>query len=298
MTQEACARCGAPRAAATPFCTNCGTPFTSSEHPAAGSAPTAMAGAGQAPGQAPGQWAQPGGGGQWGPPPPAGPGGPWGPPPPGGDSGGNRTKIAVIVGLVVLLLVAGGVAAALVLGGDDDDDDPSASGDDAPSTASVEEFCDIWIELERYDDTDEGFDQAKAVFEELKELGMPEDAPADAREGFDIYLDWVDQIDSLDEAEELEGQMSQEDQAKVQAFFTYQYETCFDGGEPPSAEVPSIDPSDLPSLAPSDLPSFDPSDLPSFDPSDLPTINPSDFGLDEDSLRELESRLSELSSPR
>ncbi len=306
MTQEACARCGAPRAAAaTPFCTNCGTPFAASQ-PSAGAEPPTMMAGGSNPAPAPG-WGPPGmqqpppgmppQGGQWGPPPggpmgpggPGGPGGQWAPGPPNsGGGGGFNARIAIIVGLVVLLLAGGGIAAAVVLGGDDDDD--SKSGKDAPTSASEEEFCKQWETLDSLDEDDaEDFEKAKQLFVDLGKLGTPEDMPAEAREGFEVYLDFAKSLDSPEDTARLEDEVTAEQGQKMQAFFVYMAETCTGLSE---GDDPIETPTGAPTL------DIDPSEFPSFNPSDMPSIDPSDFGLDEDSLRELESQLSELASPR
>jgi hypothetical protein len=194
--------------------------------------------------------------------------------------------IALIV-VAVLVLAGGGVAAAVLLTGDDDG---GGDADDAPKSASVEEFCEGLNEFDEVDDDaspEEQVDQAHEVADRLSEIGTPEDIPDDAREGFEIYLEAIsevdaDDIEALDDVESEEELadalgISSEDQDKITAFFEYTFETCAELSTP---EIPSDIPTDLPTDIPTDLPTDFPTDF----PTDLPTdfSFPTDFSLPTD----------------
>ncbi|MFS3130087.1 hypothetical protein ACLM5J_16925 [Nocardioides sp. Bht2] len=316
---ETCANCGAPRdPAGTAFCTRCGTPFPPDAAPTQMAPPTGQpagppAGQPQQPawgqqppgpyGQPPQQPAQQPGwnqgptptqqmpvqpGGNWGPPPPGGPGQPWGAQPPSGG-GGNKGKIALIVGLVIILLAGIGTAVALVVSGDDDKDGS------VDKTVSTEEFCKVYKKAEEFgDDTD--IDTARGWANDMQETGVPEDISDDARDGLELMIRTFKNASSAEELDDADEKFSEDEKKSFEAFVTWAVKACYDLDLPsdmPSATAPSFDPSDLPSIDPSDLPSFDPSDLPSLDPSRLPSFDPSDW---ESSLEELESMLSDLPS--
>ena len=153
--------------------------------------------------------------------------------------------IALIV-VAVLVLAGGGVAAAVLLTGDDDG---GGDADDAPKSASVEEFCEGLNEFDEVDDEaspEEQVEQAHEVADRLSEIGTPEDIPDDAREGFEIYLEAISEVDA-DDIEALENVESEEeladalgissdDQEKITAFFEYTFEACSELSTP---EIPS-----------------------------------------------------------
>jgi hypothetical protein len=185
--------------------------------------------------------------------------------------------IALIV-VAVLVLAGGGVAAAVLLTGDDDGGD----ADEAPKSASVEEFCDGLDEFDEVDDDaspEEQVDQAHEIADRLAEIGTPEDIPDDAREGFEIYLEAISEVDAedieaLDEVESEEELadalgISSEEQEKITAFLEYTFETCSEFSTP-----------DVPSDVPTELPTDIPTDLPTDFPTDF--TFPTDFSLPTD----------------
>lgn len=116
----------------------------------------------------------------------------------------------------------------------------AACGGGAPADASTEDFCEItndtsWF-TEVAEDDYEGFvDAIKEYVDKLEEVGTPEDIPDDAREGFEIQVETAGDIsaDELKEASEsdsaedpFETDLSEDEIAKVEAFQTYQAETC------------------------------------------------------------------------
>jgi hypothetical protein len=202
-------------------------------------------------------------------------------PPPGGGGGISGKVIAIIVA-AVLVLAGGGVAAAVLLTGDDDGGG-GGNADDAPDSASVEDFCDGLnaFDEEIGDDLsdEEKVDQAHELADELSEIGTPDDISDDAREGFELYLKAISEVDADDigqfesaaSEEELREALglSEDEYAKVTAFFTYTGEKCFD----------------VPTDVPTDIPTDDlPTDLPTDIPTDLPTdfSFPTDFSLPTD----------------
>ena len=115
--------------------------------------------------------------------------------------------------------------------------------DDAPDSASKKDFCDAFEAVGKAGDD---FDQGKEKLQDLKDTGTPEDIPDDAKEGFDILMDVVDDADSSDDAgKALEG-LSSGDQKKVEAFTTYTIKKCTDLGDLPS-DLPSDLPTEMPS---------------------------------------------------
>jgi hypothetical protein len=173
----------------------------------------------------------------------------------------------------------------------------TACGGGAPSDASVEDFCDTaadtlsneFLTAYQEKDYDKIADLLKKTAERAADVGTPDDIPDDAREGFELQLEAYEELDAGDVEKGFEaetgkepfaGEFSDDELKKVQAFSTYQAETCSDVSAP-EGDLPDTE--DLPGTE--DLP--DSSDLPTdglpTDMSDLPTT-PED----------LESLLSEL----
>src|SRR3546814_9804235 len=81
----------------------------------------------------------------------------------------------------------------------------TACGGGAPTDASVKDFCAAVNDESAYEDLDfenpdpEAFlDAIKKQAEKLEEIGTPEDIPDDAREGFEISPDQVDELNADD----------------------------------------------------------------------------------------------------
>lgn len=129
-----------------------------------------------------------------------------------------------------LALMAGMLTAC---GGD------GGGSDDAPESASKEDFCNAF---EAVGNAGDDFDKGKEKLEELKDTGTPEDIPDDAREGFDLLMDVVGDADSSDDASKALDDLSAGDQKKVREFTEYTIKKC-------------TDLSDLPSDVPTEMPS-------------------------------------------
>ncbi|PWN03389.1 hypothetical protein DJ010_09820 [Nocardioides silvaticus] len=119
------------------------------------------------------------------------------------------------------------VAAVLALG--------SCGG--PPTDASRTEFCatatdQSWAEsLGEDTDGDAIADAVRGWGDDLRETGTPEGIPDDAREGFELTVDYLRHVDA-DDFEDLgapapvNDDLSEEEQDKVTAFDEYVAETC------------------------------------------------------------------------
>ena len=106
-----------------------------------------------------------------------------------------------------------------------------------PTDASVEDYCDAVNDDSAFDDLDADSDEedfVKALQEfadNLEEVGTPEDIPDDAREGFEISLETVDDLeaddlDLEDPNSSIEDKLSDDEKDKVDAYEEYESETC------------------------------------------------------------------------
>jgi len=107
----------------------------------------------------------------------------------------------------------------------------------APTDASKTEFCAATTDQSWTDalDTDsDGGDIADALQEwgdQLSEVGTPEGISDDAREGFELTVDYLrhvdsDDFDDLDDAAPTNGDLTDDEQEKVTAFDEYVSTTC------------------------------------------------------------------------
>ena len=115
-----------------------------------------------------------------------------------------------------------------------------ASG--APDDASNKDFCDAFTEEPKdadSKDTDKAADSIHDYAEKLQEVGTPEDLDGDAREGFEVYVDFLADIDGDDvkdfsDAEDSSDVFDGDDSEKVDAFIEKTLEVCtaeLGGGE-------------------------------------------------------------------
>jgi hypothetical protein len=128
--------------------------------------------------------------------------------------------------LAVPLLVVGLLAGC----GDD-----AADAAEAPKDATVEEFCQPWIDLIK-DVTAKGDDIsdedavkiAKETADKLAEVGTPKDMPADARKGFELILKKLDELpdDATKEQVDEFTKLSDEEQKYSDALSQYIAEKC------------------------------------------------------------------------
>ena len=129
-----------------------------------------------------------------------------------------------------LLVVAGATASC---GGD------SSEEDSPPESASVKEFCQSFEDFgNAMDDLDEDastedqIGQVKEEIEKVRDVGTPEDMPADARKGFEVFTQAILDVDDNATSEEfllsvLKG-FSKEERPQLKAFYDYAKENCGD----------------------------------------------------------------------
>ncbi len=115
-----------------------------------------------------------------------------------------------------------------------------ASG--APDDASAKDYCKAFGEEPKdadNKDTDKAADSVHEYADKLAEVGTPKDIDGDARDGYEIYVDFLAEIDGDDikkfsEAESADEVFDGDDADKVDAFVAKTVEICADslgGGE-------------------------------------------------------------------
>jgi hypothetical protein len=125
-----------------------------------------------------------------------------------------------------LVLVAG---ATVGCGGSD-------GGGGAPTDASKEDFCGTFEDFYK-EVTDLGADASdedvvkalKDIGEKLEEVGTPEDISDDAREGFELTVEAINDLPddaTQEDIEKLEDDFSEDEKKKTDAFDDYLAETC------------------------------------------------------------------------
>jgi hypothetical protein len=135
-----------------------------------------------------------------------------------------------------LVLVAGGAVGC----GDD-----GGGGGGAEKAPSAQDFCGA---LKNFQDDFSAADPSKdlkgyiqtlkAAAHQLEVVGTPDDIPADAQAGFDFYVAKIKGLDDNATVDDLAGigDVSDEDQKKLDALDTYVTKTCPDlGGETDSS---------------------------------------------------------------
>ena len=134
--------------------------------------------------------------------------------------------------LAVPLLVVG-----LLAGCGDDGGDGGDGAADAPKNATVEEFCQPFVDM--YDDVvakgaeisdADAVTIAKDTAEKLREAGTPEDMPEDARKGWELVIEKLADLDDDATKEEVQAaqNLSQEEQEYSHALAKYVAENCAD----------------------------------------------------------------------
>ena len=130
-----------------------------------------------------------------------------------------------------------------------------ASG--APTDASQDEFCEKYTSgfvgaFEELDPEASEQEQAEAILESLKswademaELGTPEEMSDEARDGFELTIQSIQDLnaDDLQDEEamaELEDKLSGDDKEAAAALQTYVTDNCDFGGLPEGLESPSL----------------------------------------------------------
>lgn len=120
----------------------------------------------------------------------------------------------------------------------------------APTDASEEDFCDAFgnvfeplLSVSGDEPTEEQWEEFKDATSEFEDVGTPDDISDDEREGFEIYVEAVADADYDDvkdsEDDEFPG-VDEDDNDKVEKFFSYATETC-----PDAFGIPEI-PTDIP----------------------------------------------------
>ena len=150
------------------------------------------------------------------------------------------------LGLVAasLILVAGGA-----VGCSDDGGGGGLTGNDAPSTddfcGALKDFQDDFGEADPTKDLKGYIQSLKDAAEKLEDVGTPDDMPDDAKEGFDITIETIKGLDEDATLEDLAsiGEVSEEDQKKIDALDDYIAKECPDlngePDEPAASETPS-----------------------------------------------------------
>lgn len=135
----------------------------------------------------------------------------------------RSTRLSAAAGIVLI--------AGLLAGCGDE------GGEAAPDNATQEEFCDAYAGLFSSfgdmdpGDTSAGIEAFKDWGDSMREVGTPEDIPEDARRGFEVMLDSIDEIDAEateEELAELGEDLSEGDQESGTAFVTWATEECPD----------------------------------------------------------------------
>uniref|UniRef100_UPI0031380E7D hypothetical protein n=1 Tax=Nocardioides psychrotolerans TaxID=1005945 RepID=UPI0031380E7D len=123
--------------------------------------------------------------------------------------------------------------------------------------ASQDEFCEKYTTgflgaFEEIDPEASEQEQAEAILESLKswaddmsEVGTPEDMSDEARDGFELTIESIQDLnaDDLQDEEamaELEDELSGDDKAAAEALQKYVTDNCDFGGLPGGLEAPSL----------------------------------------------------------
>ncbi|MDT9593203.1 hypothetical protein RDV89_08995 [Nocardioides zeae] len=107
----------------------------------------------------------------------------------------------------------------------------TACGSSAPTDASKDDFCEAFTEAatDWYPESeDEEIDTTGAI-ETLEETGTPEDIGEDARNGFEVYIDALDEINGNSIADydgEDPVEVSEDDEADFDALSEYVTQEC------------------------------------------------------------------------
>jgi hypothetical protein len=139
------------------------------------------------------------------------------------------------------VLVAVGVLGACGDSDGDSGDDSGGSSDvgDAPKDASEEDFCDAFnaaiesvAEVEGNVISEDQFEAYQDAVAELGEVGTPDGVTDEQREGFELYVEVLDDLD-YDDVKDLGPDdgfpgVDEEEEAKTLAFFTYASQTCIE----------------------------------------------------------------------
>ena len=115
----------------------------------------------------------------------------------------------------------------------------AACGGGPPDDASKDEFCGVINDPKYFEDLDENSDEqdyldaVQELADDLRDVGTPDDISDDAREGFEIQLDAVDELEAEDinfegDEDPLQEGLSDDEKEKVDAYTEYEDKTCPD----------------------------------------------------------------------
>jgi hypothetical protein len=134
--------------------------------------------------------------------------------------------------LAVPLLVVG-----LLAGCGDDGGDGGGGAADAPKNATVEEFCQPFVDM--YQDVvakgediadEDAVRIARDTADKSREAGTPEDVPEDARKGWELVIEKLSELDEDATTEEVQAaqNLSEEEQKYSDALARYVASKCAD----------------------------------------------------------------------
>ena len=128
--------------------------------------------------------------------------------------------------IAAALLTIGGVAA----GCGDNSSDSASSADPTPSSSSSASSADdLCTALTAGSSIKDGADVV-AFADSLKKAGVPDDTPATAQKGFDVYVGVLEKVDPKATANDLKHMknvdLSKTEQSQVQSFLGYASQTC------------------------------------------------------------------------
>ena len=104
----------------------------------------------------------------------------------------------------------------------------------APDDASAEDFCQVFLDQSgdaAAEDAGAQLDEARKLADQLNEVGTPADFSDDAREGFEIFIDFVADLDEGDiedfnDASDPSDIFGEDEATKVEDFTTAAAEAC------------------------------------------------------------------------
>ena len=109
-----------------------------------------------------------------------------------------------------------------------------SDAESAPDDASAEDFCSVFLDQSgdaAADDAQAQVEEAQKLADNLAEVGTPTEFSAEAREGFEVFLDFVGSLDEGDvndfnDAEDPSDIFGADDAEKVAAFTTEAASAC------------------------------------------------------------------------
>ena len=112
-------------------------------------------------------------------------------PPPEGYRPPSRWPRVLLLGTLALLVIGGVVLTVVLLAGGEE----GTPGEGAPTDASAEDFCGAMREVDVVRGEVPSQATVDAYAEGLAETGTPEGIPGDARDGFELLVDALDELE-------------------------------------------------------------------------------------------------------